>query len=144
MKSFLDQSAGYLTHIVGLLLKREITDSIKENNINVTPEQWALLNRLNENQGLTQNELGKVSFKDTANITRLIDKLENKGFVERQSNSSDRRVRKIYITAQGRKIRDLVEPLAIKVLEKATENIDPSEVDIYNDVARRIIANLER
>lgn len=144
MKSFLDQSAGYLTHIVGLLLKREITESIKENNINVTPEQWALLNRLNENQGLTQNELGKVSFKDTANITRLIDKLEKKGFVERQLNSSDRRIRKIYITDQGRKIRDLVEPLAIKVLEEATKNIDPIEVEIYNDVARRIIGNLER
>ncbi len=144
MDSFLDQSAGYLNHIVGLLLKREILELIKENKINVTPEQWAILNRLNENQGLTQNELGKVSFKDTANITRLVDKLQDKGFVERRANTSDRRIRKIFITDQGKKIRDLVEPLAQKVLEKATKNIDPKEVEVYNDVAKRIIANLER
>ncbi|MEO9850643.1 MAG: MarR family transcriptional regulator [Reichenbachiella sp.] len=144
MKSFLDQSAGYLNHIVGLLLKREILEAIKKNKINITPEQWAILNRLNEHQGLTQNELAKISFKDTANITRMIDKLEDKGFVERRANPSDRRIWKIYITDQGRKGRDLIEPLAKEVLRKATKNIDSKEVELYNDIAKRIIANLER
>lgn len=144
MKSFLDQSLGYLNHVVGLLLKREILEAIKKNKINITPEQWAILNRLNEHQGLTQNELAKISFKDTANITRMIDKLEDKGFVERRANPSDRRIWKIYITDQGRKGRDLIEPLAKEVLRKATKNIDPKEVELYNKVAKRIMANLER
>lgn len=144
MKSFLDQSAGYLNHVVGLLLKREIIEIIKKNNIDVTPEQWAILNRLSEHQGLTQNELGKVSFKDTANITRMLDKLEAKGLVERQSNPSDRRIWRIYITDNGQKIRDLVEPLAREVLRKASRNIDSNDIETYNKVAKQIIANLER
>ncbi|MEP0043097.1 MAG: MarR family transcriptional regulator [Reichenbachiella sp.] len=125
-------------------MKREILEAIKKNKINITPEQWAILNRLNEHQGLTQNELAKISFKDTANITRMIDKLEDKGFVERRANPSDRRIWKIYITDQGRKGRDLIEPLAKEVLRKATKNIDSKEVELYNDIAKRIIANLER
>lgn len=144
MKSFLDQSMGYLSHITGLLLKRELIELIKRHRINVTPEQWAILNRLNENQGLTQKEVSKISFKDTANITRILDKLEQKGLVERRIIPSDRRVRKIYITEQGQKIRDLIEPLAEEVLLKATKGIHPKDVELYNSVAKKIIANLER
>lgn len=144
MKSFLDESTGYLTHVTALLLKRELLEAIKMNKINITPEQWAILNRLAEHQGLTQNEVAKMSFKDNANITRIIDRLEKKALLERRANPNDRRIWKIYITEEGRKIRDMIEPLAIKVLNKATENIDPKEVAIYNKVAKRIVANLER
>ncbi len=143
MKSFLDQSMGYLNHVVGLLLKRELIEIMKKNNVNVTPEQWAILNRLAEKQGLTQNELAKVSFKDTANITRIIDKLEGKNLVERQLNPADRRIRKIFITDQGLEMRNLIEPMAEEVLRKATKNISSKEVKVYNDIAKRIIANLE-
>ncbi|MDW3651025.1 MAG: MarR family transcriptional regulator [Bacteroidia bacterium] len=144
MKSFLDESTGYLTHITALLLKRELFEAIKKFKINITPEQWAILNRLNEHQGLTQNEVAKISFKDNANITRIIDRLEAKGLVERRANPKDRRIWKIYITDEGRKVRDLIEPLAIEVLKKATKNIDSKEVKLYNEVAKRIVANLER
>lgn len=144
MKSFLDQSTGYLVHITGLLLKRELIEIIKKHGIDVTPEQWAILNRLSENQGLTQKELAKSSFKDTANVTRILDKLEAKNLVERRANHTDRRIRKVYITDQGRKVRDQIEPLAIEVLEKATVNIESNEVQLFNEVAKKIIANLER
>lgn len=144
MTSFLDQSTGYLNHIVGLLLKRELIEIIKKNNIDVTPEQWAILNRLNEKPGLTQREVSTLSFKDTGNITRIIDKLERKGLVERRSIPSDRRIRRIYITTEGQKTRDLIEPLAIEVLEKATKNINADEVKLYNRIAKKIIANLEK
>lgn len=144
MSSFLDQSLGYLNHVTGLLLKRELMEAIKRKGIDITPEQWALLNRLNEQQGLTQKELARISFKDTANITRIIDKLEAKGLVERQASPGDRRVWKIYNTDQGRKVRDLIEPLAIETLEKATKGIDAKEVELFNAVAKRIIKNLDR
>jgi DNA-binding MarR family transcriptional regulator len=144
MESFLDQSLGYLTHVTALLLKRELIEAIKKSEINVTPEQWAILNRLNEHQGLTQKEVATLSFKDNANITRIIDKLEDKGLVERRANPKDRRIWKVFITKEGQEVRDVIEPLAEEVLQKATKNIDSKEVEIYNDVARRVIANLER
>ncbi len=144
MESFLNQSAGYLTHIVGLLLKREFTETIKKNDINITPEQWAVLNRLKENSGITQKELAKASFKDATNITRIIDKLENKGLIHRKANPSDRRIWEVYITDQGIEVRDLIEPLAKAVLLRATKSIDDSEMEMYNSIAKKIIDNLVR
>lgn len=142
MSSFLDQSAGYLINMTALLLKREFSSVIKNHNIDVTPEQWAILNRLNENSDLTQKEVAKLTFKDNANITRMVDKLEKKGLVIRKSDANDRRSWKLSITKKGIEIRDLVEPLAVDILNKISKGISEKEMDSYNNISKKIINNL--
>ncbi|WP_298539952.1 MarR family transcriptional regulator [uncultured Aquimarina sp.] len=142
MESFLDQSAGYLINMTALLLKREFNSAIKSNNIDVTPEQWAILNRLNEKSGLTQKEVAKLTFKDNANITRIVDKLENKGLAIRHKDANDRRTWKLSITKKGIEIRDLVEPLAINILKNVTKGLTEEDVKFYNDISKKIISNL--
>ncbi|GAB5474869.1 MAG: MarR family transcriptional regulator [Maribacter sp.] len=142
MKSFLDHSAGYLINMTALLLKREMTGALNKNKINVTPEQWAILNRLSENSGLSQKEVAKRTFKDNANITRILDKLEKKGLIKRQTDANDRRVWKIHITKDGKKVRNQIEPLAKEILKKATEGIDPEDVQTFNTTAKKMLQNL--
>ena len=142
MESFLDQSAGYLINMTALLLKRELTSALNKNKINVTPEQWAILNRLSENSGLSQKEVAKRTFKDNANITRILDKLEKKGFAKREMDSNDRRVWKIQITKEGKHIRDQIEPLAKEILKKVTKGIDPKDVNAFNTTAKKMLENL--
>jgi len=142
MTSFLDQSAGYLINMTALLLKREMNGALNNNKINVTPEQWAILNRLSENSGLSQKEVAKRTFKDNANITRILDKLEKKGLIKRLMDKNDRRVWKIHITEEGKKVRDKVEPLAEEILKKATEGIDPKDVQTFNSAAKKMLENL--
>lgn len=142
MESFLDKSAGYLINMTALLLKREFNSAIKSNTIDVTPEQWAILNRLNEKSGLTQNEVAKLTFKDNANITRIVDKLESKGLVVRQPDSNDRRAWKISITKKGTEIRNSVEPLAIGVLNKATVGLSDDDVQLLNNTLKKLMDNL--
>lgn len=142
MSSFLDQSAGYLINMTALLLKRELSSVIKNHNIDVTPDQWAILNRLNENSGLTQKEVARLTFKDNANITRMVDKLEKKGLVIRQSDPNDRRSWHLSITKKGIEIRDLVEPLAVDILNRISEGISKVEMESYNNISKKIINNL--
>ncbi|MBO6515070.1 MAG: MarR family transcriptional regulator [Bacteroidia bacterium] len=144
MESFLDRSMGYLNHVTALLLKRELLEAIKLNKIDVTPEQWAVLNRLSELNGLTQKEIAKITFKDAANVTRIIDKLQEKNMIERKAKPDDRRTWRVHITKEGQRVRDLIEPLAIEVLKKATRGVGSDDISRYNEVARKIINNLER
>ncbi len=144
MDSFLDQSAGYLINMTALLLKRELNAIIKSNKIEVTPEQWAILNRLHEKSGLAQNEVAKLTFKDNANITRIVDKLESKGLVKRQADSNDRRAWKIAITKKGTEIRNSVEPLAIEVLDKATVGLSEKDVQLLNHTLKKLLDNLAK
>lgn len=143
MNSFLDQSTGYLVNITALLLKRELNNAIKQSKINITTEQWAILNRLNEEESLSQNEVAIITFKDNANITRILDKLETKGLVQRKPDPKDRRTWRISITKKGEAQRNLIEPLAKKVLEKALNGLSTKEVAMYNEISKKIIANLK-
>ncbi|MCF2875749.1 MULTISPECIES: MarR family winged helix-turn-helix transcriptional regulator [unclassified Tenacibaculum] len=142
MKSFLDNSAGYLINMTALLLKRELNSAIKSKKIDLTTEQWAILNRLNENSALTQKEVAKITFKDNANITRIVDKLEKKGLIERLADPNDRRAWKISITKEGKNIRNQIEPLAIEVLKKATNGLTNKQVDDFNRTSNVILKNL--
>ncbi|WP_299121384.1 MarR family transcriptional regulator [uncultured Tenacibaculum sp.] len=142
MESFLDNSAGYLINMTALLLKRELNSAIKSKKIDLTTEQWAILNRLNENSALTQKEVAKITFKDNANITRIVDKLEKKGLIERLADPNDRRAWKISITKDGKNIRNQIEPLAIEVLKKATNGLTNKQVDDFNRTSNVILKNL--
>lgn len=142
MESFLDQSAGYLINMTALLLKRELNSAIKNNDIDVTPEQWAILNRLNENDGLTQKEVAKLTFKDNANITRIVDKLESKGLAVRSADTNDRRSWKISITKEGVEVRNAIEPLAITILQKTMNGVSEKDVHIFNNTLKKMMVNL--
>lgn len=140
--SFLDHSIGYSINMSGLLLKRELFAAFKAKGFDVTPEQWALLSRLNENDGISQNELAQVTFKDNANITRIVDKLVVKRLVNKVDDDSDGRASKIMITKAGRKLVTQLQSLAANVLEKATKGLTKDQVSQANSVIQKIMKNL--
>ncbi|MEG0383961.1 MAG: MarR family transcriptional regulator [Solibacillus sp.] len=78
---------------------------------NLAPEQSLILGVLSKENGLTQQEIGDKLKKDKANIARMADNLEKKGFIERNRDPNNRRALKLYLTAQGETVYD--EALAI-------------------------------
>ncbi len=70
----------------------------------VTLEQMHLMKCLTITNGSTQKKLGDMISKSPANTTRLLDRLEAKGLVERQRCPNDRRAILVYITATGRDV----------------------------------------
>ena len=68
----------------------------------VTPVQYALLKVLWERDGLTGSELGDRLVLDSATITGILDRLERAGLLERRADATDRRIHRIFVTAQGR------------------------------------------
>ncbi|WP_461210644.1 MarR family winged helix-turn-helix transcriptional regulator [Desulfocurvus sp. DL9XJH121] len=109
----LDQCVAYAIARTGKAIKFELRHYFREADIDLTSEQYALLCRLWEREGRSQKELAECSFKDTANITRMLDVLEGKGIVRRQRDSKDRRTYRIYLTDAGRALRDVVNPVVL-------------------------------
>ena len=103
---------------------------------------YEAVNSLNENSNLTQKEVAKLTFKDNANITRMLDKLEKKGLVIRHPDTNDRRSWNLSITKKGIKIRDLVESLAVDILDKISKGISKKDMELYNNISKKIINNL--
>ena len=57
-------------------------------------------------EGLTQSDLSRMMLVNRSNITGLLDRLEEAGWVEREEDSDDRRVKRVRLTNQGRTTLD--------------------------------------
>lgn len=72
----------------------------------LTPVQSMLLISLEPNTTKTMNELSDLMCCDASNITGLTERLEAGGYIERTLDESDRRVKKIRLSTQGRECRE--------------------------------------
>jgi DNA-binding MarR family transcriptional regulator len=75
----------------------------------VTPVQYALLKVLSERDGQTGSELGERLLLDSATITGVLDRLERAGLLERRADATDRRIHRIFATAQGRDLQPTLD-----------------------------------
>lgn len=111
--------------------------------IDISGEQWVILKRTRENPGLTQKELAETTYKDPASVTRMIDLLEKRNFVERKSSLEDRRSYGIYLTDEGQDFVDGVLPLAKEMREYGLKGVSEKDRIIFVDVLKKIYTNLE-
>ncbi len=133
----LDNSVGYLINIVARKLKNELNHRFT--SFDITPEQWAVLNRLWEKEGVTQKDLAERTFKDQPNIGRILDKLEKKGLIRRCADTEDRRVLIVFLTQEGQELKKELIPIAIEVLDLAQKDISEEEIKVLETVLKKIL-----
>ncbi|HTI66743.1 MAG TPA: MarR family winged helix-turn-helix transcriptional regulator [Caulobacteraceae bacterium] len=71
----------------------------------MNPAQVHLLLNLEPDQGVPMSDLAGALACDASYITGLVDKIEDRGLVQRLPNPADRRVKLIALTAEGAEIR---------------------------------------
>jgi MarR family transcriptional regulator, organic hydroperoxide resistance regulator len=135
----LDRSLGFVVNRAALRLEAALARELAPHG--VTPQQWAVLNRLWEQDGLSQAELAERTFKDPPNTARILVRLERKGLVTRAPDPADRRVQLVRLTEEGHRLREVLVPLARAVLARALRGIPPGEVAATLDVLRRVDRN---
>ncbi|MFL6550887.1 MAG: MarR family winged helix-turn-helix transcriptional regulator, partial [Povalibacter sp.] len=64
--------------------------------------QWLVLLKLKEGAAITASDLCRQMRHDNGALTRLLDQLEERGFLERQRSEEDRRVVRLDLTTAGR------------------------------------------
>lgn len=109
-------SLGYLLKTNHQLM-HECADRVFANH-DITFMQWLALVKLKEGHAETASDLCRTLSHDNGAITRMVDQLENRGFVERERSQQDRRVVKLLITEAGRaKLADLTPPFIMSLNE---------------------------
>ena len=90
----------------------------KLNGYDISLDQWIILSLVYQNEGCNQKNLAEVSHKDRAVITRILNKLENNGLIERKTSYHDKREFLIYLTD---KCKDLYIKTSATVSQNARE-----------------------
>jgi len=75
------------------------------NNLGLYRGQPPVLHALWEKEGLTHSDLATRMHVKPATITKMIQRMEKAGFVERRPDAEDQRVSRVYLTDAGRAIQ---------------------------------------
>ncbi len=128
------QSLGYLLKINHSLMHDCADQLFGENDISFV--QWIALRKLSEGTALTASELCREMRHDNGALTRLLDQLEERGFIERKRSQQDRRVVDLQITPAGlSKVNELTPPL-VNNLNSALQNFSSDE---FNELIRLLL-----
>lgn len=126
---------------VSAAINRKLYRNFRQNNLEITPEQWTVLLFLWEKDGVTQQELCNATFKDKPSMTRLIDNMERMHLVVRTSDKSDRRINLIHLTQTGRKLEERTRFIANRTLKEALYGLTVEELRVSQNVLRKIFTN---
>lgn len=107
----------------------------------ITPEQWIVMKWLWSEDGISQRELAERCDKDAPTTARILDKLEQKGLIERRPDPADRRTQRVHMTADGNCIRPVLTAAADHSQNRALRGFSDEERACLTALLRRIIAN---
>jgi DNA-binding MarR family transcriptional regulator len=109
------------------------------------PSQFNILNLLaGEPDGLSQIELGRRLIMHRSNVTGLVDRLEERRWVERREAAGDRRAYRVVLTVAGRRLWEEIYPQYRAAAEAAWRGISAPEVARVRSALSRVAANTEQ
>jgi MarR family transcriptional regulator, organic hydroperoxide resistance regulator len=109
----------------------------------ISIDQWVILKRISEAEGISQVDLANATYKDPASVTRILDILEKKGWAERQADENSRRAYKIYLTTEGAKFVAQMLPLVVDIRQKGAENLTAEEIQTTKIALKKMYASLD-
>lgn len=136
----LDKSIGMYINSINRKILRFLSLNLKKYNI--TTEQWSVLLHLTEEDGVNQKQLAKKVDKDQATLVRILDILERKKLVIRKKSAEDRRSFLIYVTLEGKKLKEEVYPFIEHLFTNIVNGVSKDQLDLFIDTLSKFEKNI--
>lgn len=133
---------AFLINDVGRMLRTYADQEARR--YGMTRAQWAVLKRLERNQGLKQSELAEMLDLQPITLTRLVDRLCDSGLIERRADPNDRRAKRLFLTPQAQPLMDRLDALGQGLMESILEGIPDEETDAALTTLGKLKDNLRR
>ena len=142
LSEYTGSSFGHKVNKSARLMTQRLGRNFKENNFDITTEQWRILLDLWREDGQTQNNLAESTGKDEPSVSRIINTMEKHDLVQRTRHPHDRRTNLIYLTEAGKNLKEGLISMGRKTNTQTTEGIDLEELTICIRVLDKVIKNL--
>lgn len=111
--------------------------------IDLTVDQWVVLDHIYPSPGISQNDLAQATAKDAPTTTRILEILINKGWVERKAARLDRRKSMLFLTNEGQKLHQKAFPIIANVRSQAWQGLSDEDFADLVRMMDTIYGNLE-
>lgn len=133
------KSLGRLLHKLMNSISRDIDTRMAD--LDLTNKQWAPLIMLMRCRCNTAAELARELEVDTGAMTRMLDRLEGKGFVRREPSADDRRVIKLALTPEGEQVSQHVPEILSASFNRHLAGFTVDEFDQLMSMLTRMLSN---
>jgi len=108
----------------------------------LTTQQLWLLSRLADDAGVPIGTLAEALQCHSSNVTGMVDRLETRGLVVRQPDATDRRVKLVALTPEGRALRGKLLEIARRPPEALVDRLDSEQLETLNELLAKVCAGL--
>lgn len=141
-EKLLQQKIGLVLSGLGNLSKIFAVQTFAAKKLKITPEQFTVLAVVYENDGLYQRQLSAMTLKDRPNISRIVTILENMGYLTKLQEAKGRKVLKLSVTEEGKRIYEEILPIILSIWEETIDGITDDELENFNNVQLKLRKNL--
>ena len=140
MKTVKTDSLGFLLHDAARLMRRRFEARGQEYGLSAA--QWRLLVHLVREESASQTRMAELLEIEPISVSRLVDRMEQAGWVARKADESDRRVRLVAATPKTLRVFDEVRGLANEVYDEALAGFSEKDRQGLMAALRLLIDNL--
>lgn len=137
----MDESLHYLIMANQMLVQKSLMDQIKDTGLTIG--QPKILDYLKEHDGSNQKEIARACFLEAGSLTTILNKMEEKGLIERRMLNGNRRSFHIFMTGEGKRKQQMVDKAFKEIEQKALSGILEEEYERFLNIYKRIYSNLQ-
>lgn len=138
----LSRNFGFILNDVARLMRTTFDRRVKA--LGLTRSQWWVLNHLFRNDGVTQSELAEILEVEKATLGRLLDRMEQKGWIRREGDADDRRAKRVFLTEDVEPAIKTMRAAAAEVRRESMAGLSATRQTQFVDALLAIKANLSR
>ena len=137
---YLTRSLGFLLADVSRLVRRRF--DMRASGLGLTRAQWRVLAQLRRREGINQTALADLLEIEPITLGRHIDRLVEKGFVERRADPGDRRAWRLHLKSEVQPVLDQLRKISGDIREEALSGIPVADADRLIDMLITIKGNI--
>jgi len=130
----------FLIHDVARLLRVDADKRARSHGM--TRAQWGILIWLERQPGISQKELSEFLEVEPITVARLIDRLENRGMVERRPDPRDRRIWRLYLMPAALAVLREIALQRAELTRTVSAGIDETTLEIMTEALLRMKTTL--
>ena len=136
----MDTSLHYLTMANQMLIQKRLLERVKTSGL--TMGQPKVLDYLKDHDGASQKEIAAACFIEAGSLTSILNRMEEKGMIERRMLNGNRRTFHIFMTDAGRKSQKIVEEAFREIEAAAWKDISQEDAEAFLRIYHKIYSNL--
>lgn len=133
-------SFHYLSMAVHSTIQKNFMEQVKSSGL--TSGQPKVLDYLRDHSGANQKEIAAACHIEPGSLTSVLNRMEEKGLIERRMLDGNRRTFYIFMTDEGSRLKDLVEDNFASIEKKSFRNISSEDQASFMETFSKIYENL--